>query len=383
MTKIDLLLEKLCPNGVSFLSLGEVANIQTGQAFDKTNLGGDFPVWNGGVTSHQYVFESNTPGNTITIPARGSVGIVGYQKLDFWCGPLCYRIRFLDSNNSNRFLYFFLKSIESTIQSLQQSGSIPALNKKELECVRIPLPPIEVQNEIVDILDKFAELGAELEAELEARISQFEHYRRHLLSFRDMQEDGVRWIPLGEICEYRKERSKSSVGTYMYVGVEDLLQERRGVSAEARYVSSTGHDIFMPGDVLLGNIRPYLKKVWRADVEGRTNGDVLVLTPKEEFLTELDKSYLYFLLSSDDFFGYCVQTSKGAKMPRGDKQAILRYEIPVPSVEIQKRIAIVLNAFEQLTQDLEIGLPAEQATRRQQYEYYRNKLLTFKKLEVA
>jgi type I restriction enzyme S subunit len=92
---------------------------------------------------------------------------------------------------------------------------------------------------------------------------------------------------------------------------------------------------------------------------------------------------LYFLLSSDDFFGYCVQTSKGAKMPRGDKQAILRYEVPIPSIEVQKRVVKVLTAFEKLTQDLEVGLPAEIAARQSQYEYYRSKLLTFKELDVA
>lgn len=188
---------------------------------------------------------------------------------------------------------------------------------------------------------------------------------------------------MGEICEYRRDRALASKSAFAYVGVEDLLQHRRGVSADLEYVSSGGHGVFMPGDVLIGNIRPYLKKIWLADSEGRTNGDVLVVAPRAEMASELNSKYLYFLLSSDSFFDYAVQTSKGAKMPRGDKSAIMKYEIPVPSVERQMEIVEILMKFELLTLSLSDGLPAEIAARRQQYEYYRNKLLTFKELEVA
>ncbi len=188
---------------------------------------------------------------------------------------------------------------------------------------------------------------------------------------------------MGDICRYRRERSTANQLAYKYVGVEDLLSNRGGVSDQLNSMENGSHAVFLPGDILIGNIRPYLKKIWLADSEGRTNGDVLVITPKEDFERELDSEYLYFVLSSDAFFSYAVETSKGAKMPRGDKNAIMKYEIPVPSLTCQKEIAQTLTKYETFTGSLSDGLPAEIAARRQQYEYYRNKLLTFKELKAS
>ena len=385
MKTVSDLIDDLCPNGVNYVSLKDVAAIGTGSSNrNESNTEGKYPFY---VRSKEVkridTFEFDE--TAIVIPGEGGVGdIFHYAEGKYALHQRAYRIAFHDERVIAKFAYYYLKvEFKAFILKKAVDGTVTSIRKPMIEDFRIPLPPIEVQREIVRILDTFTELETELEAELEARKTQYEYYRSHLLSFRDAEAVGVRRVQLGDICEYRKERSNYSTGTFLYVGVQDLLQERRGVSDDARFVSSAGHDIFMPGDVLLGNIRPYLKKVWHADVEGRTNGDVLVVTPRKEALTELDTSYLYFLLSSDDFFGYCVQTSKGAKMPRGDKQAILRYEIPVPSIETQRRIVKVLTSFETLTQDLDIGLPAEISARRQQYEYYRNKLLTFKELEVA
>jgi len=320
----------------------------------------------------------------LLIAGNANVGDVKHYFGKFDAYQRTYVLTKFNKSINPRFLMYMLENdLHQYLLDKTNSAAMTYIVLSTLQNFPVLLPPLEIQSEIVRILDTFTEQEAKLEAELEARKTQYEYYRSHLLSFRDAEAVGVRRVQLGDICEYRKERSNYSTGTFLYVGVQDLLQERRGVSDDARFVSSAGHDIFMPGDVLLGNIRPYLKKVWHADVEGRTNGDVLVVTPRKEALTELDTSYLYFLLSSDDFFGYCVQTSKGAKMPRGDKQAILRYEIPVPSIETQRRIVKVLTSFETLTQDLDIGLPAEISARHQQYEYYRNKLLTFKELEVA
>ncbi len=392
MSKLQKLITDLCPNGVPTFKLGElednkVLKLGRGDVISKTDLNdnpGSLPVYSSSAASNglfgrygRFMFDDER----ITWSIDGG-GKFFYRPIhQYSVTNVCGWLKVLEPKTLiTKYIYYVLISAWGGRTYNYTVKAHPSVIREDY---LIPLPPIDVQQEIVAILDKFTQLEAELKAELEVRKSQYEYYRSLLLSFRDTEEDGVRWIPLRDICEYRKERSKPSAGTFMYVGVEDLLQERRGVSESARFVSSTGHDIFMPGDVLLGNIRPYLKKVWRADVEGRTNGDVLVITPKPEALTELDTSYLYFLLSSDDFFGYCVQTSKGAKMPRGDKQAILRYEVPIPSIEVQKRVVKVLTAFEKLTQDLEVGLPAEIAARQSQYEYYRSKLLTFKELDVA
>ncbi len=131
-------------------------------------------------------------------------------------------------------------------------------------------------------------------------------------------------------------------------------------------------------DILVGNIRPYLKKIWFSDCVGGTNGDVLVIRSKN-----IDVAYpkfLYYVLAADKFFEYDNQNSKGAKMPRGNKDAIMSYKLYLPTVEKQKKIVNILDRFDTLCNDISEGLPAEIKARQKQYEYYREKLLNFKEL---
>ena len=127
-------------------------------------------------------------------------------------------------------------------------------------------------------------------------------------------------------------------------------------------------------DILIGNIRPYLKKIWFADCDGGTNGDVLAIHSTYENITP---RYLYHVLASDDFFNYDMQNAKGAKMPRGSKEKIMKYSFLLPSLEEQQRIVSILDRFDSLCNDLSSGLPAETRARQKQYEYYRDKLLGF------
>ena len=135
------------------------------------------------------------------------------------------------------------------------------------------------------------------------------------------------------------------------------------------------------GDILLGNIRPYLKKIWLADCNGGTNGDVLVvhITKNEG----IKPRFLYHVLASDRFFLYAAGKTKAGKMPRGDKEAIMRYAFRLPNVKEQERIANILNRFDALCNDETAGLAAEIAARKKQYEHYRDRLLTFKRKETV
>ena len=148
---------------------------------------------------------------------------------------------------------------------------------------------------------------------------------------------------------------------------------------DSTHTPSTGTSIaYETGDVLIGNIRPYLKKIWLADSSGGTNQDVLVVRIHEAEHAAITPKFLYYTLASDDFFAYGMQHAKGAKMPRGDKAAILRYPVAIPAKEEQNRIVATLDKFDALVNDLSSGLPAEINARRKQYEHYRDKLLTFK-----
>ena len=189
--------------------------------------------------------------------------------------------------------------------------------------------------------------------------------------------DGVEYKKLGEVAVYSKTRiDASQLDETTYIGVDNLLPEKQGRRISI-YVPEEGKlTRFQDGDVLIGNIRPYLKKIWLSDCVGGTNGDVLVV---HIYSGNLLPKYLFYVLSSDSFFLYDMQNAKGAKMPRGSKDAIMRYQIPVPPLEVQAEIVRILDNFTELTAELTTELTA----RKKQYEYYRDSLLDYSKLKAG
>lgn len=281
------------------------------------------------------------------------------------------------------FLFHLLgtKAFYSYVEANQNGASYPVITDEAVKAFRIPRLPVEVQAEIAKVLDTFTTLEAELEAELETRRRQYQYYRDALLTFGEGTDAAtrVRWVTLGEIATYANTRIQSvGLDASSYVGVDNLLPDTRG-KVRSNFVPTSGTVIgYQANDILIGNIRPYLKKIWLAHSTGGTNQDVLVIRIKDEAKAMLKPRYLYYLLASDDFFTYDSQHAKGAKMPRGDKTMIMKYKIPIPPLEVQARIVAVLDQFDTLVNDITAGLPAEIAARRQQYAYYRDRLLTFK-----
>lgn len=183
-------------------------------------------------------------------------------------------------------------------------------------------------------------------------------------------------VELGAMARYSKTRIEATkLTSENYVGVDNLLQDRNGKTV-ATYLpeqgSFTGYD---QGDILIGNIRPYLKKIWYANQSGGTSGDVLVI--QNLFPSCLESQYLYYVLSDDRFFSYDMQYAKGSKMPRGDKAAIMQYDFILPSLIEQERIVSILDNFNTLTNSISEGLPKEIEQRQKQYEYWREQLLNF------
>ena len=285
-------------------------------------------------------------------------------------------------------------------------------NGTTLSNLEIPVPPIEIQNKIVKILDRFQELLSDtkglLPLEIEQRRKQYEYYREKLLTFGKEEgyalstaqqqitseffellkeaakiadvdiSDKVEWKTLSEVAKYLKDRiSFEYLNEKNYIGVENLLKNRLG-KIDSSNVPIEGNSIkFDIGDILIGNIRPYLRKIWLADVEGGTNGDVLAIRVKDK--NKILPEFLYQLLSDEKFFDYNIKYSKGAKMPRGDKEKIMEYKIPLPPLPVQEYIVSILDKFDALVNDLSQGLPKEIELRQKQYEYYREKLLNFEK----
>ncbi|EEZ7678194.1 restriction endonuclease subunit S [Escherichia coli] len=208
------------------------------------------------------------------------------------------------------------------------------------------------------------------------------------LSYLEKLLDGVEveWKAVGDIAGYSTTKvDADKLDATSFVGVDNLLADKGG-RIDATYQPNTARlTAYEPGDILLGNIRPYLKKVWMAENNGGCSGDVLAIRILADCKKIISPEYLYYALSSDSFFSYSMQHAKGAKMPRGSKDAILNYQIPIPcpsapekSLAIQSEIVRILDKFTALTAEL----TAELNMRKKQYNYYRNQLLSFDEGEV-
>ncbi|EAW1590245.1 restriction endonuclease subunit S [Salmonella enterica] len=203
------------------------------------------------------------------------------------------------------------------------------------------------------------------------------------LSYLEKLMDGVEveWKAVGDIAGYSTTKvDADKLDATSFVGVDNLLADKGG-RIDATYQPNTARlTAYEPGDILLGNIRPYLKKVWMAENNGGCSGDVLAIRILADCKKIISPEYLYYALSSDSFFSYSMQHAKGAKMPRGSKDAILNYQIPIPcpsapekSLAIQSEIVRILDKFTALTAEL----TAELNMRKKQYNYYRDQLLSF------
>lgn len=181
---------KLCPKGVTFKQLKDVCIIKKGTQLNKDKLKdeGSYPVINGGVSPSGYWDEFNFSANLITISQGGaSAGFVNFIETPFWAGAHCYVISRCIDSVDYRYLYHFVKQQQKTFQQKKIGAGIPGLALKEVNELLIPVPPLPVQKEIVQILDAFTELETKLETELEARKKQYEYYRDKLLTFKELK----------------------------------------------------------------------------------------------------------------------------------------------------------------------------------------------------
>ena len=148
---------------------------------------------------------------------------------------------------------------------------------------------------------------------------------------------------LSDLCEYAKGKiDVSSLDEYTYISTENMLPNKGGITKAASLPTTIQTQSYSAGDVLVSNIRPYFKKIWFAEYDGGCSNDVLVFRAKEG----VSQRFLYYVLTDDTFFEYSMATSKGTKMPRGDKKAIMEYEVPDFSYEDQERIAGILEVLD-------------------------------------
>lgn len=396
MKNLETLIQKLCPDGVEFVKLGEVCEIKTGKGITQKDCSesSKYPVYSGGKEPMGYYKEFNRNANTVTVSRVGAyAGFVNYVTEDFYLNDKCFSVLpQKDEDINSKYLYYKLKALECSIINMQSGGGVPTINTKKVGSLEIPLPPIEVQTEIVRILDKFtsleAELEMELEAELDCRKRQYEYYRDKLLSFDNEGGQEVEWKKMSEVClKTSKINWKLVEGEYKYIDLSSVDRDNHKISdctiINKENAPSRAQQVVKTGDILFGTTRPtlmrfcYIPKEY--DGEVCSTGYCVIRVNNEM----INSHFAYHFLFTQKFQDYVEGHQKGASYPAISNKDVMSFELPIPSLQEQERIATILDRFESLTTSLQSGLPAEIAARRQQYEHYRDKLLTFKRKGAA
>ena len=391
MSRLDELIAELCPDGVEYKKLKEITSVLRGKRLTKSQLlsNGEYPVFHGGIDPLGFYSNYNRDADSVMIINVGaSAGTVGYSGNRFWSSDGCFCIARTTALD-NRFLYHFLKNNEDYLISHVRVAGIPTLDSRVLEQLYVPVPPLPVQQEIVHILDHFTELTAELQkqldAELTARKKQYEYYRSLILDNSGGDEKS-----LGEVCKFirgpfggsLKKECFQNDGYAVYEqqhAIYGSLEFRYFISAE-KYNELQRFEV-KPGDLIVscsGTIGKVL--IIPPDApRGIINQALLKLTPCDE----LDAKYLQYCFENT-IANRLQDSARGGAIQNVPSVSELKaIKMMLPSIEQQKKVVLQLDYYSKLCNDLTSGLPAEIAARQKQYEYYRDKLLTFKELKKS
>ena len=379
MNKIERMLQELCPEGVEYKKLGEVCEIKRGNRVTKKQISdiGTYPVISGGITPMGYIDQYNREANTITIAQYGTAGYVDWQKSKFWANDVCYSL-FLKDGIGKKYLFYALKNYNKKIDDMVNRDAIPYhLPLSKLHSLEIPVPPLPIQEEIVRILDHFTELTAslqaELQAELQARQEQYEYYRNKLLTF----DDDIPKMKLNDIVTFMNgkghEKYIEDKGTYIVVNSKYISSNGTVIKYSNSQISPVyeGMILMVMSDLPKGKA---LARCFVVDADNKytLNQRIGAFTIKDKSL--ITTRFLYYILDRNN---QLLSYDNGVDQTNLRKGDILNILIPILPLPDQQRIVAILDKFESLVNDLSQGLPAEIAAVQEQYEYYRNKLLTF------
>lgn len=390
MSRLAELIEQLCPDGVEYRALGDVAELKRGEAVTRKEVvEGQVPVIAGGREPAYYIDRSNRQGETIVI--AGSGAYAGF--VSFWDEPIfvsdAFSIVVDRSVLQPRFVYHWLSGRQEAIHALKSGGGVPHVYPKDVAKLRCPVPPLEVQREIVRILDQFTTLEAELEAELEARRTQYAHYRNHLLSYDSLAARGaVEMVNLGDVAlrvvtGVTPQASNARYyegGSNPWIRTQDVNFNRISVASE--FVTDAAIDELplkwvKANCVIVAISGASAGRSALLGIDAVTNQHCcnLEIDPKRA-----DYRYVYYSIAAR--YNELRSLGRGA---RGDLNVsiIKSFEIPLPSVDQQSAVADLLDHFDALVNDITSGLPAEIAARRAQYEHYRDRLLSFPEKVVS
>ncbi len=317
---------------------------------------GPYPVVNGGKEYSGYTDKFNENACTITISQGGeSAGFVNWIGVCFWAGAHCYVVE-ISEGYDTRYLFHTLKNKERDIQLSKQGAGIPGLNRDTLYKQVIPIPSLDEQTRIVGILDTFTASIENLKEQIAQRRKQYEYYRDQLLDLEG--KEGVEIKTLGEIIQVKK-------GEYITRkdAIEGIYPVILGGKEPAYYIDKYNHTgkaiVISRSGASAGYVSFWNEPIFVTDG--------FLIEPRENVTIE----FLYYLLKSKQMQLHSSQ--KGGAIPHVTPTLIGAIEIALPPLSEQQRIVSILDTFEASITNLEQQL----AQREKQYEYYRNKLLTF------
>lgn len=395
MTKLEELIQELCPDGVEFRKVKEVYQrikgtpITAGKMKEIENPQGEIKIFAGGRTVINAKEEDIPNANITRVPAvlvqsRGVIDAIYYDK------PFTFKNEMwaytADEPVSVKFLYYVLKNNMDYFRSAAAGmGSLPQISLPATEDFVIPVPPLPVQREIVRILDNFTELTVkltvELDAELTARKQQYAYYRDKLLTH--FSETKI--CKLADVCESIADGDHmpppKADGGIPFITISNITEQNKIDFSNTMFVPSSYYDALADkrkphsGDILYTVVGSYgIPVCIEQDTKFVFQRHIAILRPRSEVIKA---RYMFHAMQSGAFKAQADKAAKGAAQKTIGLSSLAEMTLPVPDMCIQERLVRVLDNFDAICTDLNIGLPAEIEARQKQYEYYRDKLLSF------
>ena len=403
MSQLDELIAEFCPNGVEYKTIDEIAvDIYRGSGIKRDQVTEEgipcvrygeiyttYGVWFEECKSHtklEYVKSPKYFEHGDILFAITGESVEDIAKCCAYIGnEKCLAggdIVVLKHKEDPKYISYALSTVDA--QRQKSSGKVKSKvvhsSVPSIKAIKLPVPPLEVQREIVHILDSFTLLTAELTAELTARKKQYEYYRDNILTF----DTTIKHVRLGDICSIitKGTTPKSYTKTGVSFVKTEAFDGAKIIPNKLSYVDEETHTTFLKRSMLEENDI-------LITIAGATIGKCAIV-PKEILPANTNQAlaiirlakgnspkYVMYLLQSDLMKRYMQKNIKGSAQPNLNLKQLNDFIIPLPPLNVQERLVRVLDNFEAICTDLNIGLPAEIEARQKQYEYYRDLLLTF------
>lgn len=410
MSKLEVLIARFCPNGVEYKKLGDIATISRGGNFQKKDyVEYGVPCIHYGqiytcydmfvdkvisfIDSEKAKKQKMACTNDI-IMAVTSENVEDICKCIAWLGEgevaISGHTAIIHHYQNPKFMVYYLQSSLFYKQKIKlaHGTKVIEVTPDKLTDIVMPVPPLEVQREIVRILDKSKGLAAELIAELtterKLRMKQYEYYRKEMFKF----NNEITYVALGDICDVtaggtpsKQRREYWDNGMIKWLS-STVCKNQKSIDEITDYITVKGFEessakMMKKNTTLIALIGATIGKVAFLPFEATINQNIAGVYPKDTKV--LDPDYLYYACAR--LYSKFTALTQNSKLTIANLSFVRSLQIPVPSLKVQKRIVNVLDRFDTLCNDLSNGLSAEIEARQKQYEYYRDKLLTFEELK--